>query len=126
MKKIVRGAIYYADLDPTVVSEEKGCRPVVILQNNIGNKFSTTTLIAPISTKNYKGKTQPTHIEIKQLENIRPGSILLLEQIRTIDKVRIKGFIDYLNEEQMKMVDKALMISLGLTSKKKEENNCKN
>ena len=124
MKKIVRGAIYYADLDPTVGSEEKGCRPVVILQNNIGNKFSTTTLIAPISTKNYKGMTQPTHIEIKQLENIRPGLILLLEQIRTIDKVRIKGFIDYLNEEQMKMVDKALMISLGLTSKKKEENNC--
>lgn len=107
MKKIIKGAVFYVDLDPTVGSEQKGCRPVVILQNDIGNKFSPTTIIAPITTK--KDIELPTHILIKQFDKIRPNSIVMLEQIRTIDKTRLKGFVEVLNEEQLKEIDKALI-----------------
>ena len=112
-KKIIRGAIFYADLDPIVGSEQKGYRPVLILQNDIGNKYSPTTMIAPITSKEYKGRKQPTHVKVKQFDKLRPNSIILLEQVRTIDKSRIKGFIDMLDKSQMKEVEKALMISFG-------------
>lgn len=107
MKKIIKGAIFYADLDPTVGSEQKGIRPVVIIQNDIGNKFSPTTIIAPVTTK--KDVELPTHIMIKQFDKIRPNSIVMLEQIRVIDKTRLKGYIDILNKEQLKKVEKALI-----------------
>lgn len=113
MKNITRGAIFYADLDPIVGSEQKGIRPVLILQNNIGNKYSPTTVIAPITTKYYKGKYLPTHVKIKQFNKIRPHSIILLEQVRTIDKSRLKGYICPLKKE-MKEVEKALLISFGI------------
>lgn len=114
MKKIIRGSIFYADLDPIIGSEQNGFRPVLILQNDIGNKFSPTTMIAPITTKEYSGKKQPTHVSVKALEKIRPNSIILLEQIRTIDKSRLKGYVCDLSDEDMKMVDKAIKVSLSI------------
>lgn len=113
-KKIIRGAIFYADLDPIIGSEQKGTRPVLILQNDIGNKYSPTTMIAPITSKEYKGRKQPTHVKVKQFDKLRPNSIILLEQVRTIDKSRIKGFVDMLDKSQMKKVENALKISFGI------------
>ncbi len=113
MKKIIKGAMFYADLDPTVGSEQQGCRPVVILQNDTGNKFSPTTIIAPITTK--KDVELPTHVLIKQFDKIRPNSIIMVEQIRVIDKKRLKGFIEILNEEQLKEVDAAVLKVLDIT-----------
>lgn len=115
MKKIIKGAIFYADLDPTVGSEQKGIRPVVIIQNDTGNKFSPTTIIAPVTTK--KDIELPTHVLIKQFDKVRPNSIVMVEQIRIIDKTRLKGFIDILNEEQLKEVDEALLKLLDITIK---------
>ncbi len=114
MKKIIRGAVFYADLDLSIGSEQKGFRPVVVLQNNVGNKFSPTTLIAPISTKYYKGRNLPTHVEIEQFRKLRPNSYVMLEQIRTIDKTRLSGYVCMLTEKEMDAVDKAILISLGL------------
>ena len=114
MNKIIRGSIFYADLNPIIGSEQQGFRPVLILQNNIGNKYSPTTMIAPITTKEYKGKNQPTHVKVKQFNKIRPNSIILLEQIRTIDKSRLKGYVCMLCEDQMQEVEKAIRISLDL------------
>lgn len=113
MKKIIKGAMFYADLDPTVGSEQQGCRPVVILQNDTGNKFSPTTIIAPITTK--KDVELPTHVLIKQFDKIRPNSIIMVEQIRVIDKKRLKCFIEILNEEQLKEVDAAVLKVLDIT-----------
>lgn len=113
MKKIIKGAMFYADLDPTIGSEQQGCRPVVILQNDTGNKFSPTTIIAPITTK--KDVELPTHVLIKQFDKIRPNSIIMVEQIRVIDKKRLKGFIDVLNEEQLKKVETAILKVLDIT-----------
>ncbi len=113
MKKIIKGAMFYADLDPTIGSEQQGCRPVVILQNDTGNKFSPTTIIAPITTK--KDVELPTHVLIKQFDKIRPNSIIMVEQIRVIDKKRLKGFIDVLNEKQLKEVDAAVLKVLDIT-----------
>lgn len=107
--KIVRGAIFYADLDPIVGSEQNGIRPVLIIQNNIGNKHSSTVIIAPISTK--KKLNLPTHILINGLKS---NSIIMLEQIRVIDKKRLYEFVDMLTESEMQEVDKAIAISLGL------------
>lgn len=121
-KQIIRGAIFYADLDPIVGSEQKGVRPVVILQNDIGNKYSPTTMIAPITTKEYKGKYLPTHVKVTTLNKLRPHSIILLEQVRTIDKSRLKGYVTMLSEKEMQSIDKALIISLsigGVTSEVK-------
>lgn len=112
MKPIVRGAMFYAELDPIVGSEQEGMRPVLIIQNDVGNKYSPTVIVAPVSTK--KDELLPTHVLIKQFEKIRHNSIVLLEQIRTLDKSRLKGYICMLEEEQMKEVDKAIRISLNL------------
>ena len=114
MKKITRGAIYYADLNPVIGSEESGFRPVLIIQNNIGNKHSPTVMIAPITTKLYKGKKIPTHVPVKQFNKLRPNSIILLEQIRTIDKSRLTGYVCDLDETSIKKVDKAIKIALCL------------
>ncbi len=114
MKSIIKGAIFYADLNPVIGSEQNGLRPVLIIQNDKGNKFSPTTMIAPITTKYYKERKQPTHVEIKQFKKIRPNSIILLEQIRTIDKSRLKGYVCNLDDEDMEKVEKAIRVSLGL------------
>ena len=114
MKEILKGAIFYADLEPAIGNEENGFKPVVILQNDLDNKYSPTTIIAPIAIKKSRGTNQPTHVKVKQFNKIRPNSIILLEQIRTIDKSRLKGYVCMLCKEQMIEVENAIRISLDL------------
>ena len=111
-QQIKRGQIYYAKLDPGIGSEQKGTRPVVILQNNVGNKCSPTTLIAPISTK--KCLNLPVHILIDDLDKIKPNSIVMLEQIRVIDKSRILSYINKLSNKQINQINNAISISLNI------------
>lgn len=112
MKKIVKGAIFYADLDPIIGSEQRGIRPVLIIQNEMGNKYSPTVLVAPISTK--RDKVLPTHILIKQFDKIRHDSIVLLEQIRVLDKSRLKGYMGILDSDTMEQINNAIKISFEL------------
>ena len=112
MKNIRRGEIYYADLDPIVGSEQGGTRPVLILQNNIGNKLSPTVITAPITGRKKK-KLLPTHVNITTTE-LPQYSTILLEQIRTIDKQRIFEYVGNLSKEQMNRVEQAIDISFGM------------
>ena len=113
MNIIKRGDIFYADLSPVIGSEQGGVRPVLIIQNNIGNKFSPTIICAAITSQLTKAKI-PTHVEIARVENaLVKDSVILLEQIRTIDKQRIKEKICSVDKELMKQVDEALAISIG-------------
>lgn len=107
--KVKRGQIYYADLSPVVGSEQGGMRPVLIVQNDMGNIHSPTTIVACITSVQTKSKL-PTHIEIPLFKD----SIILLEQIRTIDKRRLKNLILEVSADTMAQVDKAIMISLGV------------
>ena len=110
---IKRGDIYFADLSPVVGSEQDGLRPVVIIQNDIGNKYSPTVIVGAVTSKLDKAKL-PTHIELPAIEfNLPKDSVCLLEQIRTIDKKRLKEKISYIGVKKMKEVDRALLISLG-------------
>lgn len=108
-----RGDVYYADLSPVIGSEQGGTRPVLILQNNIGNKYSPTVIVAAITSKIEKSKV-PTHVAIGQDEHLTEDSAVLLEQIRTIDKQRLTDKITHLSDDLMEEVDSALKISLGL------------
>ena len=110
---IKRGELYLADLSPVVGSEQGGVRPVLVIQNDIGNKYSPTIIVSAITSRLYKAKL-PTHIAL-DAENygLNKDSIILLEQIRTIDKLRLKEKIGELSSLTMKEVDKALLISLG-------------
>ncbi len=111
---IKRGDIYYADLSPVIGSEQGGVRPVLIVQNDIGNKYSPTVIAAAITSQINKAKL-PTHIEISALEyGLLKDSVILLEQIRTIDKKRLREKIGRLDEELMDKVNEALSISFGL------------
>ncbi len=113
---VKRGELYYADLSPVVGSEQGGIRPVLVLQNDVGNKFSPTVIAAATTSKTGKTKL-PTHIEIASRDYCLPrDSIVLLEQIRTIDKSRLKEKIGELPAEVMTRVDNALLISLGFIS----------
>lgn len=113
-QSIMRGDIYYANLNPVIGSEQGGVRPVLIIQNNIGNKYSPTTIIAAITSKIKKAKL-PTHVELSAEQfNLEKDSVILLEQLRTIDKRRLKEKIAHLDDEIMNEVDQAIMISLGL------------
>ena len=108
-----RGEIYYADLSPVVGSEQGGVRPVLVVQNDIGNKYSPTIIAAAITSQLNKAKL-PTHINLPAEEYGLPkNSVVLLEQIRTIDKRRLKDKIGELPNDIMNMVNEALMISLG-------------
>ncbi|GAV21952.1 type II toxin-antitoxin system PemK/MazF family toxin [Carboxydothermus pertinax] len=112
--EIRRGDIFYANLSPVVGSEQGGTRPVLILQNDIGNLYSPTTIIAAITSQINKAKL-PTHVEIPAKESgLEKDSVILLEQIRTIDKSRLKEKVSSLNKELMRKVNQALEISLGL------------
>ena len=112
--EIKRGDLYYADLSPVVGSEQGGVRPVLIIQNDIGNKYSPTVIVAAITSQINKAKL-PTHIEISANEyGLNRDSVILLEQIRTIDKKRIREKIGYLDKNVMLKVDNSLQISLGL------------
>lgn len=111
---IKRGDIYYADLSPVIGSEQGGVRPVLIVQNNIGNKYSPTVIISAVTSQINKAKL-PTHIEISAEDFGLPrDSVVLLEQIRTIDKKRLKEKIGRFDKELMEEVDECLKISLGL------------
>ena len=110
-----RGEIYYADLSPVVGSEQGGMRPVLIIQNNVGNHYSPTVIIAAITAKIQKAK-MPTHVEISAEEyNLEKNSVVLLEQIRTIDKQRLREKVTQLDIKMMKKIDQALEISVGLS-----------
>lgn len=111
---VKRGDIYYADLSPVVGSEQGGVRPVLIVQNNVGNKFSPTVIAAAITSQINKAK-MPTHIEIGAADyGLSKDSVILLEQVRTIDKKRLKERIGHLNENLMDRVNEAIGISFGL------------
>lgn len=113
---VKRGDIYYADLSPVVGSEQGGLRPVLVIQNNVGNKYSPTTIVAAITTKIEKGK-MPTHVDVGASDNgLEKNSVILLEQIRTIDKQRLRDKVTRLGYEDMKKVDEALAISVGLSA----------
>lgn len=112
---IKRGDIFYADLSPVIGSEQGGVRPVLVIQNDIGNKYSPTIIAAAITSQINKAKL-PTHIEISAQEyGLVKDSVILLEQIRTIDKQRLKEKIGRLDDELMEKVNEALTISFGLT-----------
>lgn len=112
---IRRGDIYYADLRPVVGSEQGGVRPVLIIQNDMGNRHSPTVICAAITSRMNKAKL-PTHVEIKAEEyGIVKDSVILLEQVRTIDKSRLKEKVCHLNHEVLEKINKALMISLSLS-----------
>ena len=111
---VKRGDIYYADLSPVVGSEQGGLRPVLIIQNDIGNKYSPTVIAAAITSR--MGKTKlPTHIDIyADRAGLQKDSVILLEQIRTLDKRRLKEKMGHLDEESMRAVDNAIAVSFGL------------
>ena len=111
---VKRGDIYYADLSPVVGSEQGGVRPVLIVQNDIGNKYSPTVIAAAITSQINKAK-MPTHSEISAEEyGLNKDSVILLEQVRTIDKRRLREKIGHLDEMPMSRVNNALAISFGL------------
>ncbi|MFR0837529.1 type II toxin-antitoxin system PemK/MazF family toxin [Neglectibacter timonensis] len=117
-RKIKRGDIYRADLTPVVGSEQGGSRrPVLIISNNIGNKHSPTVIITAITGLEHAKANLPTHIIVKGFEKFEKDSIILLEQIRTIDKQRLKQYMGMMPDNIMARVDKALAISLALIGK---------
>ena len=113
--KIKRGEIYYADLRPVVGSEQDGIRLVLVLQNDVGNQYSPTTIVAAITSRKTKHGL-PTHVQI-DTQGLRTTSIVLLEQIRTVDKMRLGDYVGKLDEIAMERVNHALMTSLGVPYK---------
>lgn len=111
---VKRGDIFYADLSPVIGSEQGGIRPVIIIQNDVGNKYSPTVIVAAITSQINKAKL-PTHVEISSEEyGLNKDSVVLLEQIRTLDKKRLKEKIGHMTDVDMQKVDEALLISIGL------------
>ena len=111
---IKRGDVFFADLSPVVGSEQGGTRPVLIIQNDIGNRFSPTVIVAAITAQIQKAKL-PTHVEITAAKHgFERDSVILLEQVRTIDKSRLTDKITHLDDALMKQVDEALQVSFGL------------
>ena len=114
MMNIRRGDIYYADLSPVIGSEQGGLRPVLIVQNDVGNRHSPTVIAAAITSKLGKAKL-PTHIDIPGVEaGLAKDSVILLEQIRTLDKKRLKEKMGHLDDGTMTHVDNAIQVSFGL------------
>lgn len=110
---VKRGELYYADLSPVVGSEQGGVRPVLVVQNDIGNKFSPTVIAAAVTSQISKAKL-PTHIELSAKEYGLPkDSVVLLEQIRTLDKKRLKERIGQIDIDRMNKINQALLVSLG-------------
>ena len=111
---ILRGDIYYADLRPVIGSEQGGIRPVLIVQNDVGNRHSPTVICAAITSQMHKAKL-PTHVELDSVKyDLAKDSVVLLEQLRTIDKKRLKDKVCHLDSQMLKEIDKALGISLEL------------
>ena len=112
-KPILRGELYYADLEPVIGSEQGGERPVVILQNNKGNQHSPTVIVAPLTTQKIKPRL-PTHVTVSG-NGLRSSSLILLEQIRTIDKQRIRNYIGTVTDDEMQEIEKAVLASVGIS-----------
>lgn len=113
MCNIKRGDVFYANLDPVVGSEQGGIRPILVLQNDIGNKYSPT-IVAAITSKSKKGH-MPTHVSIEHdTAGLPRNSIVMLEQIRTLDKSRLREYIGRLDDQTMLNVEKAFKISVGM------------
>ena len=110
---ICKGDLYYADLGETVGSEQSGCRPVLIIQNNVGNRYSPTVIVSPL-TKQYKKMMQPTHVALGRRFGLTEDSVALHEQIRTIDRLRLRRYIGTVDSETMDQIDRAITISFGL------------
>ena len=112
-KAIRRGDLFYADLNPVVGSEQGGIRPVLVIQNDVGNHFSPTVVAAAITSRKAKNSL-PTHLLLENVPGLAPTSLLLLEQLRTIDRKRLRGYIGRISKEKMLEVDAALAISIGI------------
>ena len=118
---VKRGEMYYADLSPVIGSEQGGIRPVLIVQNDIGNKYSPTIIAAAVTSRLNKARL-PTHIElVSETYGLPKDSVVLLEQLRTLDKKRLKDKIGLLDIETMEKVNTALLISLGFPKKNDEK-----
>ena len=113
-RKIKRGDMFFAELAFGIGSEQSGFRPVLIIQNDVGNKHSSTVIVAIITSRTANKAKIPTHCHIKARQGLGRDSLVLLEQIRTIDKARLNDYIGTLNSEVMSKVDRALAISVGL------------
>lgn len=111
--EIHKGDIVFADLGETIGSEQSGIRPVIVIQNDVGNKFSPTVIVAPLTSK-IKKQTMPTHVEIGERFGLTDYSIALLEQVRTIDRKRILDYVGTIDSKTMKQVNTALRVSLDL------------
>ena len=112
--RIYKGDMFYADLTPVVGCEQDGIRPVLIIQNDIGNRYSPTVIVAAITSRTEKNPL-PTHIQLcSQQYGLRQNSLVLLEQVRTIDRSRLREYIGHLSEPQMQQVDEALDVSFDL------------
>lgn len=109
-----RGDIYLVDLGKHYGSEQGGCRPVLLVQNNVGNYYGPTLIVAPITSRFTKKANHPTHFALVGVENLTSPSMVLAEQILTIDKSRVIKYLGKVSEEQMQNIDKAIMVSLGL------------
>ena len=112
-KAIRRGDLFYADLNPVVGSEQGGIRPVLVIQNDVGNYFSPTVVAAAITSRKAKNSLT-THILLENVPGLAPTSLLLLEQLRTIDRKRLRGYIGRISKEKMLEIDAALAISVGI------------
>jgi mRNA interferase MazF len=111
---VFRNDIFYADLGITLGSEQGGVRPVIIIQNNMGNKFSPTVLVAPVTSRQTKAKL-PTHVELSPLDTgLEKDSVALLEQVRVLDKARLKEKVGIVKPNLMSKIDHALAVSVGL------------
>jgi mRNA interferase MazF len=112
--EVRRGDVFYADLSGIKGSEQGGVRPALIIQNDVGNRFAPTIIVAPITSQLTKANI-PTHVNMNgELYGMEKESVILLEQVRTIDKIRLREFVTHIGDEMMEQVDKAIMISLGL------------
>ena len=112
VRTVRRGDVYLADLNPAIGCEQGGIRPVLVLQNDIGNLYSPTTIVAAVTAKQTKKKL-PVHTPISACM-LRTDSTLLLEQIRTIDKCRLQAYLGSINQKEMRDIDRALKLSIGL------------
>lgn len=119
-KRIIRrGDIFYADLSPVVGCEQGGIRPVLVIQNDIGNRYSPTVIVVAITSKSKK--ELPTHVELGCMEALQKNSVVLLEQIRTIDRIRLLEYIGGVSRLRMLLIDEALSLSVGLSVDKTEQ-----
>lgn len=117
---IKKGDLYYADLSLGIGSEQGGIRPVVILQNNKGNKYAPTVIVASLTSGRHRKQFLPTHFTLTERKGLRSNSIVLLEQIRTIDKSRLLNKIGSLSRRKIRLIDQKIKISLGISEHRKE------